>query len=223
MNPLYTEKEFSEAKNSEKLPFLCQECNNTFFRSKSEVKRVIKYKQNSCVYCSQKCKSKSEETSIVVKCGNCGKEKKVMPNIIRASKSGHIFCSKSCSVTYNNTHKTKGYRRSKLELYIEDQLIVKYPQLDIHFNRKDTIGSELDIYIPSLSLAFELNGVFHYEPIFGKTRFKQIAANDISKHKACLDAEIDLCVIDTSTLHYFKPANAQKYLDIVVSIINDRL
>jgi len=46
-----------------------------------------------------------------------------------------------------------------------------YPDLVIHFNKKDAINSELDIYIPSLKLAFELNGIFHYEPIFGKENF----------------------------------------------------
>ena len=63
-------------------------------------------------------------------------------------------------------------------MWLEEQLTSLYPKLDIHFNRKDTIGSELDIYIPSLNLAVELNGIFHYEPIFGKDKLSKIKTND---------------------------------------------
>ena len=134
-----------------------------------------------------------------------------------------MFCSRSCAAIYNNTHKTKGTRRSKLEQYIEQYLTSKYPDLVISYNKKDTIGSELDIYIPFLSLAFELNGIFHYEPIFGSDKLDQIKLNDSKKFKACLDAKIDLCIIDTSSLKYFKEANAKKFLNIIDEIILARL
>jgi hypothetical protein len=90
------------------------------------------------------------------------------------------------------------------------------------FNRKEAIGSELDIHIPSLNLAFELNGIFHYEPIYGEDKLQKIEENDISKSKACHDAKIDLCVIDTSGQKYFKPKTSEKYLNIITNIINKR-
>jgi hypothetical protein len=136
---------------------------------------------------------------------------------------GNHYCSNSCNAIYCNTHKTHGTRRSKLEVYLEKELQLLYPTYDFHFNRKDTIGSELDIYIPSLSLAFELNGIFHYEPIFGSKKFDQIQSNDISKSKACIDNKIDLCIIDSSGLKYYKPSAAKKYLDIIDDIIKERL
>ncbi len=68
-----------------------------------------------------------------------------------------------------------------------------------------------------------LVGIFHYEPIFGIDTHNRIQSNDKSKMKSCIDAGIDLCVIDTSRLKYFKPANAQKYVDIITNIINDRI
>jgi len=133
------------------------------------------------------------------------------------------FYSLSCSAIYNNKNKKHGTRRSKLEVWLEKQLILLYPNLDIHFNRKDTIGSELDIYIPSINLAIELNGIFHYEPIFGNDKLNQIQENDISKSKACIDNEIDLCIIDTSGQKYFKPKTSQKYLNIIIKIFKERL
>jgi hypothetical protein len=137
-------------------------------------------------------------------------------------KSPNHFCTRSCAVSYNNKNKTKGNRRSKLEIYIEEQLTILYPNLNIDYNKKNVIGSELDIYIPSFKLAFELNGIFHYEPIFGSDKLNQIQENDVSKSKACFDKHIDLCIIDSSGLKYFKLSNAKKYLDIVVNIINKR-
>jgi GTPase SAR1 family protein len=49
-----------------------------------------------------------------------------------------------------------------------------------------------------------------------------IPLNDVSKTKACHDANIDLCIIDTSQQKYFKPLTSQKYLDIIIDIIKER-
>ena len=76
---------------------------------------------------------------------------------------------------------------------------------------------------PSLKLAFELNGIFHYEPIYGDKKLNSTQNNDKRKFQACLEKQIELCVIDTSQLKYFKKSNAQKYLDIVVFLINKKL
>ena len=110
-----------------------------------------------------------------------------------------------------------------LTVWIQSKLDELYPNLEIHYNRKEAINSELDIYIPLLNLAFELNGVFHYEPIFGVDKLQKIQENDQSKSKACYDAKIDLCIIDTSNQKYVKPKTSQKYLDIMIKIINERL
>lgn len=140
-------------------------------------------------------------------------------NAMRTKK----FCNHSCSATYNNTHKTKGYRRSKLEIYIENQLKLIFPDIIFEFNQKGAINSELDIYIPSLKLAFELNGIFHYEPIYGADKLSQIQNNDNRKFQACLERGIELCIIDTSTYSYFKEQTAKKYLEIVLNIIRSKL
>ena len=151
---------------------------------------------------------------------NCNKD--FIKITAEINRSKNHFCSKSCSASYSNKNKSHGTRRSKLETYLEEQLTILYPNLHIDFNKKDAIGSELDIYILSLNLAFELNGIFHYEPIYGSSKLSQIQLNDISKSKACHDAKIDLCIIDTSSQKYVKPSTSQKYLDIITNIINQR-
>lgn len=156
------------------------------------------------------------------KCGECGNPIEILPKVLSKSKSGFCFCSQSCSAIYNNTHKTVGIRRSKLEAYIEENLNRIYPNLEIHFNRKDTINSELDIYIPSLKLAFELNGIVHYEPIFSEEKLKSIKNNDQRKFQACIERGIELCIIDTSSQKYFKEESSRKYLDIVKKLIESK-
>ena len=138
-------------------------------------------------------------------------------------KSKNFFCSQSCAATYNNTHKKKGIRRSKLEIWLEEKLSQKYKNLNILYCDKNTINSELDIYIPSLNLAFELNGIFHYEPIFGQKKFNQIINNDERKFQACLEHKIELCIIDASKLTYFKEKNALMYFEIIDNIISKKL
>jgi len=76
---------------------------------------------------------------------------------------------------------------------------------------------------PTLELAFELNGIFHYEPIFGQDKLSQIQNNDGRRFQVCLERGIELCIVDVSVLKYFKPANAQRYLDIVSGIIGQKL
>lgn len=177
-------------------------------------------KMNQKHYCSKKCRylATGREEPLNVNCLNCNIEFKKLAKELK--KTPNSFCSRSCSATYNNKNKTHGTRRSKLEIYLEEALKTKYNNLEIHFNRKDTINSELDIYIPSMKLAFELNGIFHYEPIYGEQKLNQIQNNDTRKFQACLEKGIEMCIIDVSSLSYFKPANAQKYLDIVCNLID---
>lgn len=228
MKPLYTQLEFDKAKSEDKLACECYYCHSSFLAKKKLINLNLKKHinknnnfENSCKYCSKKCQFESQIKKQEVNCKQCSNT--FLKSLSEIKKYPNHFCSRSCAATYNNINKTHGTRRSKLEMWLEEQLIILYPGLHIDFNKKTAINSELDIYIPSLRLAFELNGVFHYEPIFGSNKLEQIQTNDISKSKACIDAKIDLCIIDTSQQKYVKPKTSKKFLDIIINIINERL
>ena len=220
MKKLYTKKEFELAKSTDILACECHHCKKSFLVQKKSITFAIKNPNlNKIKFCSQKCKDDSRKTKKLIYCTNCNILFKRNPSEINLNN----FCSNSCNAIYCNKNKTHGNRRSKLEKWLEERLTALYPNLEIHYNQKSAINSELDIYISSLNLAFELNGIFHYEPIYGVGKLNQIKDNDVSKSKACHDAKIDLCVIDTSQQKYVKPSTSQKYLDIITDIIKERL
>lgn len=218
----YTEEEFNEARIHDYLNLKCKICDKIFKRKKKEILRNIRhYSSEKLNFCDTKCVGKGQDLRVKMKCNQCSKE--FLKKRSELKKTPTSYCSSSCAATYNNTHKTYGIRRSKLEVYLEDQLKSLYPTLEIHCNKKDTINSELDFYIPSLKLAFELNGIFHYEPIFGANQLKMTQNNDQRKFQACLEKGIELCIIDSSKLSYFKESNAKPYLNIIKKIIDEKL
>lgn len=204
---------------------ICCHCQQLYFVTSNKRSRALsQFKNyNTKYYCNKQCKLEAlgYQPPKQVKCLNC--ENLFTKKACELKKRPNSFCTRSCAATYNNTHKTHGTRRSKLEAYLEEALTAKYSNLCFEFNKKEAIRSELDIYIPSLQLAFELNGIYHYEPIHGQDKLNQIQNNDNRKFQACLEHNIELCIIDSSSLSYFKPANAKKYLDIVCNIIDQKM
>ena len=157
MTFLFTDKEFETAKYCDKLNLLCERCNISFASPKKLIKFELKHNRGRLKYCSKNCYDANQTTKISVNCKQCNKEFfKTKNQVIKFPNS---FCSSSCSATYNNTHKKFGIRRSKLEKWLEQNLIQSYPNLEFHFNRKDTINAELDIYILILQILFILYSI----------------------------------------------------------------
>jgi len=225
MKVLFLESEFDEAKPSTKLPLECFHCGKTFYAQKTLIGSVRKSKSpgTKLYYCSYACVYSDKRQRLQVVCSRCQNSFEITMGRKKKSKSGLSFCSQHCSGTYNALHKTHGSCRSKLELWLEQQLPKQYPNLQFIFNGKQAINSELDIHLPELNLAFELNGIFHYEPIFGSIKLSATQNNDERKFQACLERGIELVIIDSSGLKKFKQQNAQKYLDIIQNIINSKL
>ena len=223
MKPLFTEEEFGVAKGKQLLPLSCEKCGKTFYETKTRIKTTRKLKPKKMRFCSHFCSSSRKITTVNVVCDQCGMSIQKPIRCIKRTK--HNFCSKSCAAKYHNKYninrKSTGSKRSKLEVWLESQLTSTYPKYEFHFNRRDAINAELDIYIPELKLAFELNGIFHYEPIYGQDKLDRIQTNDTRRMQACYEKGIELCIIDTSKFTYFKPDKAQKYLNIITKIMQE--
>jgi hypothetical protein len=218
----YTQEEFDNSNSKDLLLLKCNFCEENFKRSKKELWKFFK-NQNYGSYCSQGCKNQHRTFlgKKEVECTECNKKFSKHHSQIKKS-IGKNFCSKSCAATYNNTHKKYGTRRCKLEIWLQEQLTNLYSNLIILYNSKQIIKSEVDIYIPSLKLAIEINGIYHYKPIHGQYKLNQIHNNDNKKIQSCLEKEIELVIIDTSKLTYNKPEKYRKYLDIITNIINSK-
>lgn len=222
----YEQSEYKTAKSYDLLKLQCHHCNKIYLKRKKDIARELAHNLGECKYCSSKCHNIYKTTSINVNCTLCNKEISRKQSELKKSKL--TFCSKSCMAKYYNKHRIICYKidgkiRSKLELYIEQQLKNIYPNLEILFNERLIINSELDIYIPSLKLAFELNGIYHYEPIHGLNALTNIENNDQRKFLKCHENNISLCVIDTSKQTRFTEKSSIKYLNIITELINKHL
>jgi hypothetical protein len=213
------ERDLTLYKSRDNIPLECEFCKKTFFRPKNLILRGLKGTK-SVSFCDIECRRKAQVSKKEVECKNCGTLfHKARARII---KSPNHFCSHSCNALYMNAHKSFGSRRSKLEIWLEKMILERFPLIPVLFNSKDAINSELDIYIPSLKLAFELNGIFHYEPIYGPEKLASIKNNDSRKFQACLEKGIELCIIDSSSEVRFKEEKSKKYLDIVINLIDKK-
>ena len=77
---------------------------------------------------------------------------------------------------------------------------------------------ELDIYIPSLKFAIEINGIFHYKPIFGQDKLDNIVRKDIIKNSICKNKNIDLITIKDTSVKF-----SEKYGKLILETIHEHI
>jgi len=195
----------------------CENCGTPHYKAQCEVIKGLN--RNKRFFCSQKCQHEYHSTSQNVMCANCGKDFWKLPSQITKSKSKNNFCSKSCAATFNNKHKQFGTRRSKIETLIETMLVATYPTLEFQCNQKDTIGSELDFYFPTLKLAIQIQGPLHYQPIYGQAKLDQIQCMDEEKRVACLKQDIRLIELDCSDDKYLNKKKIEERLLQIKTIL----
>lgn len=80
----------------------CDHCGKEFEKPTSRVNESRK--KGWKLYCSAECRSSAKTKKVKCFCAHCGKEIWKDPAEIKNSKSGNVFCNKSCACSYNNSH-----------------------------------------------------------------------------------------------------------------------
>jgi len=123
---------------------------------------------------------------------------------------------------WNSIYQSNGLPKSQLLLFKivrsvfpNSECLVNYPHPDLQLTKQ---AMELDIFIPSLSLAFEYQGAQHYEPnIYGDTNLQY---RDQEKERRCKQLGITLIKIPywwdckkqslLATIHKYRPEIVDK-------------
>ena len=205
--------EYAVYKHKDLIPLDCSACKVRYYKIKRLARHYILYETIKEQYCSKECQNKGQVTAVTEPCANC--DIPVIRTLTERKKIINVFCGHSCAAQYNNKHKKHGIRRSKLELFLEQELSNSYPSLNIISNDRVTVGTELDFYFPELRFAIELNGPTHYEPIYGNDKFEKVLAKDKQKMIKCYEMGIELMVIDVSRVAHMNEARKQYFLGIV--------
>lgn len=216
VNSGYYLKKFFDAKIVFVKVLNCKKCGNKTTKTHGRYNEAIKNGWN--FFCSIKCRYAYQEKGKEFFCAFCSQSVKKTPAQIRQTKA-NVFCSKSCAARYNNSHKSKGSRRSKLEYYIEQQLKLYFPSQYFLCNTKKPIGLELDFYFPNLKLAIEINGFLHYQPIYGFKKLKRIQELDSEKALRCIKESILLCIIDVSNEPHLTSNIKEKHWNTVKKLV----
>jgi hypothetical protein len=208
---------------------ICPICEKPYTRTKGEILRSLfrgpnsKQPIRSGKTCSLDCakiliKSIRQKLTFY-NCHICGKDIIVSPPS-RNRKSKIRVCSPDCRNQYMKTVDKKIRTRSKMEFFIENQIKLNYPSLNFTTNDRTVINYELDFYFKDLKFAIELNGIFHYEPIYGNDKLEKTKFNDSQKIILCYESGIELCVIDISSVDKLTQKNKDKFWSIINEILS---
>lgn len=147
-----------------------------------------------------------------IKCINCNNEFAVKPFQVGNRK----FCNGTCRNIFNN--KLIQGHRSKAEILLEKALIENFPLVDISFNDRKILGGlELDVFIQSLNVAIEWNGIFHIKNIRGN--LETVQKKDKIKLDRCNELGIELFVIEDPTSN---PKFVTKKIEEIISRLNEK-
>ncbi len=159
---------FSESYSMRTQTIQCHYCDTSFKKPRQHDSNRKRSPNISHSFCSSKCFNMhhTQIGNVTQPCGWCQKPVVRNKKELKKSRSGLLFCNRSCAASYNNTKKRKS-RRSKCEAMLCSLLVEEFPDLEILPNDKKILdGFEIDIAIPSLHLGIEWNGIVHFKPIY---------------------------------------------------------
>lgn len=89
-----------------KISFICDFCNKEGFKHQRHLNENERLGHKN--YCSRSCMGKDRKKYIITECSECKKEIDKPLNQLKRSKSGEVFCSRSCACIYNNKNLRQG-------------------------------------------------------------------------------------------------------------------
>lgn len=115
MKLLIDMKELNNYRSREPVPIQCKQCQDTFYRPKNYVQKVLAKKYNITLdFCGNKCSYIHRRKRIIINCGQCQKPIERLANDLNRTKKKILFCDKTCAAIYNNEHR-KLNRPNKIE------------------------------------------------------------------------------------------------------------
>lgn len=112
LNYKTTEKDFQNLKSNDYVFAECLACSLEFKMQKKKVVQTLKEKSKYRLTCNKTCQSKVD--LIKTNCFSCNKETFKTKKEVTDSLTKRLFCSKSCSASFNNTLRIKSKKYSYL-------------------------------------------------------------------------------------------------------------
>ena len=215
MKMLISNEELKLLKSRDLVPLECENCKEIFCKGKNNVLSSLKgHPDFPLRFCSMKCYFTFQKNSNWTnkKWEECKIE--VLKQKSKILKNKYNFCSKSCSAKFQNRNKTLGKsNKSKAESYFSNLIRNDFENLSVNENVRNILpsGLEIDVYIPQIHLAIEINGPLHFLPIHGVEKLSKIQNKDAQKKTEAVEVRCELLVIDISRIKYWK--ETKEFLD----------
>lgn len=171
----------------DKKVFACKKCNakknNKQYKATkiSDIFKLIKSKGYEIV--SHDYVSNLTESTWTLKCKN---------NHVFTKKGNTLKSFNCCPKCFFDSYEELLFRKL-IENHYQKEFNKSHPEWLISSYTNRTL--ELDMYNKELRLAFEYNGIQHYEPIYGQKRFNVSKRNDEEKNKLCIENNVRLISI----------------------------
>lgn len=214
MNMLIDDATFGGLRSRDLVPFACVACGATFHRRKHHVQAALKRGGGAGGHTMESCSPDcgralvSARASRIV-CTECGVHVRRPPSEI--AKVRRPFCSRRCSMIYRNRGKDLGKtKRSRGEEYLAELIASEFPGISVQRNVRDVLpsGLEIDLLLPDLGIAIEVNGPVHVLPIYGEDKLSAVQAIDRRKRVEIDAAGLRLVEIDISHCRSGKKTSA---------------